>query len=48
MAALVAHLTRRRRERDFAKEYENTKCMYELQPFAKTYQPTQHNKYLMR
>jgi hypothetical protein len=48
MAALVARLTRRRRERDNNKEYENTKCMYELPPFAKNFKPDCHNKYLMR
>ena len=48
MAAIVAHLTRRRREKDHSKEYENTKCMYELLPFAKNFKPNSENKYLMR
>ena len=49
MAAIVARLTRRRREKDgYEKEYETSKCMYELPPFARTFEPMKHNKYLMR
>ena len=42
MAAIIAHITRANRERIDKKGYEIAiqKCMYEIRPFERTYDPT--------
>ena len=49
MAAIIAHITRSNRERLEKKKYEIiiTKCMYEIRPFEKCFDPIQHNKYVL-
>ena len=49
MAALIAHITRSNRERLEKKKFEIiiTKCMYEIRPFEKCYDPMIHNKYVL-
>ena len=49
MAALIAHITRSDRERLEKKKFEIiiTKCMYEIRPFEKCYDPMIHNKYVL-
>ena len=49
MAALIAHITRSNRERLEKKKFEIiiTKCMYEIRPFEKYYDPMIHNKYVL-
>ena len=41
MAAIIAHITRANRERIEKKRYEIviSKCMYEIRPFERTYDP---------
>ena len=48
MAAIIAQLTRAKRERANKKTYETNKCMYELHPFDRHFDPEVHNKYLVR
>ena len=48
MAAIIAQLTRAKRERALKKTYETNKCMYELQPFDQHFDPSVHNKYIVR
>ena len=48
MAAIIAQLTRAKRERALKKTYETNKCMYELHPFDKHFDPSVHNKYIVR
>ena len=48
MAAIIAQLTRAKRERDKKKTIEATKCMYTLEPFDSHFEPTKHNKYMVR
>jgi hypothetical protein len=42
MAAIIAQITRANRERIEKKGYEITiqKCMYEIRPYERTYDPT--------
>ena len=48
MAAIIAQLTRAKRERAKKKTYETNKCMYELPPFDPHFDPMVHNKYMVR
>ena len=48
MAAVIAQITRAKRERDTKVTYETNKCMYELPPFDSHFDPKVHNKYLAR
>ena len=48
MAAIIAQLTRAKRERAKKKTYETNKCMYHLPPFDPHFDPMIHNKYLVR
>jgi hypothetical protein len=46
MAAIIARITREKRERDLRllKEIKSSKCNYILKPFPQTYIPELHNK----
>ena len=48
MAAIIAQLTRAKRERDKKTTFASTKCMYTLEPFDPHFEPVKHNKYLVR
>ena len=48
MAAIIAQLTRAKRERARKKTYETNKCMYHLPPFDPHFDPRIHNKYIVR
>ena len=48
MAAIIAQLTRAKRERALKKTYETNKCMYDLQPFDPHFDAEIHNKYFVR
>ena len=46
MAAIIAQLTRNKRERAAKISYETNKCMYYIPPFDQHFDPYVHNKYL--
>ena len=48
MAAIIAQLTRAKRERAKKKTYAPTKCMYHLPPFDPHFDPMVHNKFMVR
>ena len=48
MAAIIAQLTRAKRERGRKITYETNKCLYHLPPFDDHFDPRVHNKYLAR
>ena len=48
MAAIIAQLTRAKRERDKKKTFDSNKCMYHLEPFDAHFEPTKHNRYIVR
>ena len=48
MAAIIAQLTRAKRERDKKKTFDSNKCMYTLEPFDDHFEPTKHNRYIVR
>ena len=48
MAAIIAQITRAKRERDKKKTYQTEKCMYHLPPFDPHFEPMVHNKFLAR
>lgn len=48
MAAIIAQITRAKRERDKKKVYTGAKCMYQLPPFDPHFDPMVHNKYFVR
>ena len=48
MAAIIAQLTRNKRERAAKISYEANKCLYYIPPFDQHFDPYVHNKYLAR
>ena len=48
MAAIIAQITRAKREREKKVTNEVTKCMYELPSYDTHFDPKIHNKYLAR
>lgn len=48
MAAIIAQLTRAKRERDKKKTFDSNKCMYQLEPFDTHFDPAKHNRYIIR
>ena len=48
MAAIIAQITRAKRERLGKVTYQTNKCMYHLPPFDTHFNPRVHNKYLAR
>ena len=48
MAAIIAQLTRAKRERAQKVTYNTNKCLYQLPPFDAHFDPLIHNRYLAR
>ena len=52
MAAIIAHLTRRNRERKkhvrARRSYSSAKCVHQIPPFDPHFEPQIHNKYIAR
>ena len=48
MAAIIAQLTRNKRESSRHPSYDTNKCLYYIPPFHSHFDPNIHNRYFVR